>query len=103
MTAGSHLALVNINLAGLTSEPGVLTVAGEHVHAVRALPSVEAGGGLAVVNVELAVPALIARGAGAGVVVDPVLAGGAIEAGLALALVNVGLTPGTWAYQTSTL
>ena len=95
VTARSHLALVDINLTGLTSEAGVLTVAGEHVDAVRALPSVEAGCGLAVVNVELAVPALIARGAGAAVVVDLVQAGGAIQAGRPLALINVGFTPGT--------
>ena len=95
MTTRSHLALVNINLTGLTSEAGVLTVAGEHVDAVRALPSVQTGGGLTVVNVELAVSALVARGAGAAVVVDLVQAGRSIQAGRALALVNVCLTPGT--------
>ena len=95
VTTRSHLALVNINLTGLTSEAGVLTVAGEHVDAVRALPSVQTGGGLTVVNVELAVSALVARGAGAAVVVDLVQAGRSIQAGRALALVNVCLTPGT--------
>ena len=51
-------------------------------------------GRLAVVNVELAVSALVAGGAGAGVVVDLVQAGGAVEAGSPLALVDVRLTPG---------
>ena len=95
VAAGRHLALVDVHLAGLAGEAGVLAVAGEHVDAVRALPSVQTRGRLAVVNVELAVAALVAGGAGAAVVVDLVQAGGAIEAGRALALVDVRLTPGT--------
>ena len=93
MTTRSHLALVYVHLAGLPSEPGVLAVAAEHVDAVRALPAVQTRGGLAVVDVELAVSALVAGGAGAAVVVDLVQAGGAIEAGGPLTLVNVRLTP----------
>ena len=94
VTARLHLALVNVHLTGLPSEPGVLAVAAEHVDAVRAPPAVQTRGRLAVVNVELAVSALVAGGAGAGVVVDLVQAGGAIEAGSPLALVDVRLTPG---------
>ena len=84
MTARLYLTLVNVHLTGLPSEPGVLAVAAEHVDAVRAL---------SVANVELAVSALVAGGAGAAVVVDLVQAGGAIEAGGPLTLVNVRLTP----------
>ena len=89
------MILPGVHLAGLPSQPGVLAVAAEHVDAIRALPAVQTRGGLAVVDVKLAVSALVAGGAGAAVVVDLVQAGGAIEAGLSLTLVDVGLTPGT--------
>lgn len=46
---------------------------------------------LALVNVNLAVPSGEAEHAGAGVVVDTVQATGAVQTGVALALVNVGL------------
>ena len=88
------MILPGVHLAGLPSQPGVLAVAAEHVDAVRAPPAMQTRGRLAVVNVQLAVSALVAGGAGAAVVVDLVQAGGAVEAGSPLALVDVRLTPG---------
>ena len=64
--------LLYVHLAGLPSQPGVLALAAEHVDAVRAL---------SVANVELAVSALVAGGAGTAGVVDLVQAGGAVEEG----------------------
>ena len=90
--AGLHLALVDVHLVGLAGEAGVLTVAGEHVDPVSALAAIETRICLTVVNIDLAVPAIVARGADAGVVVDTVVADGAVEAGVSLALVNVELT-----------
>ena len=78
MLAWLHLALVYVDLAGLPSEAGVVTVAGEHVHTVSALTAIEAGSRLAVVDVDPAVLALVARRAVAGEVVDPINAGGSV-------------------------
>jgi len=51
---------------------------------------------LAFVNVDLTVASSETRQAGAGVVVDAINAGGAIQAGVGLALVNVDLAVHTF-------
>jgi hypothetical protein len=55
--------IINVDLAFITGKPGNTTVAGETVHSVCALTSIKAGVTSAIVNVVLAVIAVITRSA----------------------------------------
>ena len=92
--AGRHRALINLLLTVVTKVSSVVTVAGEQVDSIQTLATMQTGTGGAVVDVDLTVSAIVAKGTLASVVVDSILTHSTVLTRLRLAFVNINLAVG---------
>ena len=94
MKAWRHRTFINLLFTVVTKVSSVVTVAGEQIDTIKTLATVKTRTGGTVVDVDLAVSAIVARGALTCVVVDSILTHSAILTRLRLAFVNINLAVG---------